>query len=358
MINALIMAGGEGTRFWPLSRKNKPKQFLKLSDEQCNMLQKTVHRIKSFVGLENIYISTNQLYAPAIKEQLSHLPAENIIIEPLKKGTAPSIALSTAVISKKNPGSTIIVLPSDHLIQDSEAFIEIIKKAVMTASIGKNLVTIGIEPTHPETGYGYIQYGKEIHNIDGKSVFKVEKFREKPDLAKAREYLEAGNYLWNSGIFVWNIKTILASFKKYLPEIYQSMLKIKKALGSENETEIIRTEFEKMPEITVEYGIMEKIENIYVIPGSFGWDDLGSWPALARIKKSDQEGNIVVGKHYGIDTTNSIIYSQDKVITTIGLDNLVIVDTDDAILICDKDRAQDVKKIRDILAAAGLEAYI
>lgn len=358
MISALIMAGGEGSRFWPLSRKKMPKQFLKLSDEQCNMLQKTVQRIKPLVDLDNIYISTNSHYAEQIKEQVSQLDEANIIVEPLKKGTAPSIALSAAVISKRNPGSTIIVLPSDHLVKDNESFIRVMKRAVMTASIGKNIVTIGIKPSHPETGYGYIEYGAKAHTIDGCPVYKVENFKEKPDLNTAEKYLVAGNYLWNSGMFVLNIKTLFASFKKHLPEIYQAILKIKAALGSEDQAELIKAEFEKMPEITVEYGIMEKADNIYLIPADFGWDDLGSWPALGRIKKEDEKGNIVIGKHYGIDTTNSIIYSPDKLITTIDLDNLVIVDTNDAVLICNKDRAQDVKKIRDLLSNAGLEEHL
>jgi mannose-1-phosphate guanylyltransferase len=358
MITALIMAGGEGTRFWPLSRKDNPKQFLKLNDDQQTMLQQTVERISELVASEKIFIATNASYEKAIKEQLTEIPEENIIIEPLKRNTAPSIGLASIVIEDKYPGSNMIVLPADHLIQDQAKFIDILKKGIMTAAAGPNLVTIGIEPTHPETGYGYIHFGEEVHNINGDRVYKVADFREKPDLETAKEFLESGSYLWNSGMFIWNLQTILNSIEEHLPQLYQSLQKIKEALNSENEKEVTAAEFAEMESVSIDYGIMEKAADIFVIPGSFGWDDLGSWPALERIKKVDGEGNVVIGKHYGIDTKNSIIHSTDKVITTIGLDSIVIVSTDDAVLICDKKRAQEVKRIREILAEEGLDNYL
>jgi len=355
MITALIMAGGEGTRFWPLSRKDNPKQFLKLNDDQKTMLQETVERIKELVPIEQVFIATNEAYQEAIKKQLGGIPAENIIVEPMKRNTAACIGLSSVVIENKYPGSTMIVLPADHLIKDENKFVDILSKAVMTASTGKNLVTLGIKPTHPETGYGYIHYGDHLHTIDGDQVFEVQNFTEKPDLDTAKDFLEDGNYLWNSGMFIWQLDSILYNLEKYLPEMYESLSKIKKALGTDLEKKVIENEFEKMESVSIDYGIMEKAEDIFVIPGSFGWDDLGSWPALERVKKVDDDGNVVVGKHYGIDTTNSIIHSPNKVVTTIGLDDVVIVDTEDAILICDKKRAQEVKEIRNILAEDGLE---
>ena len=355
MITALIMAGGEGTRFWPLSRKDNPKQFLKLNDDQKTMLQETVERIKELVPIEQVFIATNEVYQEAIKNQLDGIPSENIIVEPMKRNTAACIGLSSVVIEDKYPGSTMIVLPADHLIKDENKFINILNKAVMTAATGRNLVTLGIKPTHPETGYGYIHYGNELHTIDEDQIFKVENFTEKPDLKTAKEFLEDGNYLWNSGMFIWELESILYNIEKYLPEMYGSLLKIKNSLGTDSEKKVIRNEFEKMDSVSIDYGIMEKAEDIFVIPGSFGWDDLGSWPALERVKKADGDGNVVIGKHYGIDTTNSIIHSPDKVVTTIGLDDVVIVDTEDAILICDKKRAQEVKEIRNILKDEGLE---
>jgi mannose-1-phosphate guanylyltransferase len=355
MITALIMAGGEGTRFWPLSRKDNPKQFLKLNNNQNTMLQETVERIKELVPIEQVFIATNEAYQEAIKNQLDGIPSENIIVEPMKRNTAACIGLSSVVIENKYPGSTMIVLPADHLIKNEKKFVNILSKAVMTAATGKNLVTLGIKPTHPETGYGYIHYGDHLHTIDGDKVFKVQNFTEKPDLATAKEFLNDGNYLWNSGMFIWELDSILYNIEKYLPEMYKSLVKIKNALGTDLEQKVIRNEFEQMESVSIDYGIMEKADDIFVIPSSFGWDDLGSWPALERIKKIDDNGNVVVGKHYGIDTTNSIIHSPNKVVTTIGLDDVVIVDTEDAILICDKNRAQEVKEIRKILADEGLD---
>jgi len=355
MITALIMAGGEGTRFWPLSRKDNPKQFLKLNDDQKTMLQETVERIKKLVPIEQVFIATNEAYREAIKKQLDGIPSENIIVEPMKRNTAACIALSSVVIEDKYPGSTMIVLPADHLIKDEKKFVNILSKAVMIAASGKNLVTLGIKPTHPETGYGYIHYGAHLHTIDGDQVFEVQNFTEKPDLSTAKEFLEEGTYLWNSGMFIWQLSSILANIEEHLPKIYKSLESIKKALGTDSAKKVIRDEFENMQSVSIDYGIMEKADNIFVIPGSFGWDDLGSWPALERVKKVDADGNVVIGKHYGIDTTNSIIHSPNKVVTTIGLDDVVIVDTEDAILICDKNRAQEVKEIRNILADEGLE---
>jgi mannose-1-phosphate guanylyltransferase len=319
------------------------------------MLQETVERIKELVPIEQIFIATNEAYQEAIKNQLDGIPSENIVVEPMKRNTAACIGLSSVVIENKYPGSTMIVLPADHLIKDENKFVDILSKAVMTAATGKNLVTLGIKPNHPETGYGYIHYGNHLHTIDGDQVFEVQNFTEKPDLDTAKEFLEAGNYLWNSGMFIWQLSSILSNIERHLPEIYESLERIKNALGTDLAQKVIKDEFEKMQSVSIDYGIMEKADDIFVIPGSFGWDDLGSWPALERVKKVDSNGNVVIGKHYGIDTTNSIIHSPNKVVTTIGLDDVVIVDTEDAILICDKKRAQEVKEIRNILADDGLE---
>lgn len=228
MLTALIMAGGEGTRFWPLSRKDNPKQFFKLNDDQKTMLQETVARIKELVPIEQVFIATNAAYQEAIKRQLDGIPSENIIVEPMKRNTAACIGLSSVVIENKYPGSAMIVLPADHLIKDEKKFIDILSKAVMTAATGKNLVTLGIKPTHPETGYGYIHYGNHLHTIDGDQVFEVQNFTEKPDLDTAKEFLEAGNYLWNSGMFICQLDSILYNIEKHLPEMYSSLLKIKR----------------------------------------------------------------------------------------------------------------------------------
>jgi mannose-1-phosphate guanylyltransferase len=359
MITALIMAGGEGTRFWPLSRKDNPKQFLKLNDKDKTMLEETVDRINKLVPLEQIFVATNKSYQSQVKQLLEKIPSENIIIEPMKRNTAACIGLSSIVIKEKYPASTVIVLPSDHIIKKEEQFISILKKAVMAASQGENLVTLGVKPDSPKTGYGYINYGDSVHNIDGYRFFKVNKFTEKPDLNKAKNFLKDGNYLWNSGIFIWKLDSILAKFQKHLPDLFAGLQRMKLAFGSDSEAEVIAEEFNKLESISIDYGIMEKSKNILVIPVSLGWNDIGSWTALSSIKEKDEAGNVNQAAHYSIDTKNSIIYSDtDKIIATIGLSDFIIVETKDALLVCEKKRAQDVKKIRKILEDRGLEAYL
>ena len=284
MITALIMAGGQGTRFWPLSRKDNPKQFLNLSDNQRTMLQDTVERIKPLVSPEQVFIATNKRYKKAIAEQLTEVPEENIIIEPYKRNTAPSIGLSSLYIEDKYPGSNMLVLPADHLIKDDQRFLDILNKAVMIAASDRNIVTLGIEPTHPETGYGYIHFDNLYQSIDNDDIYEVKEFTEKPELKTAKRFLKEGTYLWNSGMFVWQVETILEKIKKYMPDLYKSLAKIKSVLGSDLEEKVIKEEFKELASVSIDYGIMEKADNIYVIPGDFGWDDLGSWPALERIK--------------------------------------------------------------------------
>lgn len=355
MITALIMAGGEGTRFWPLSRADRPKQFLNLADEKKTMLQITVDRISEIVEADKIFVATNVRYKKSIMEQLPAIPEENIIIEPYKRNTAPSIGLSSMYIDKKYPGATMLVLPADHLIKDKERFLDIVEKAVMVAAKGDNLVTMGIKPTHPETGYGYIHFGECYHTIDNNQIYRVKEFTEKPDYDTAEDFFKSGQYLWNSGMFVWQVETIMKKIKTHLPDLYDALERMKKALGTDRESKVIKSEFEALEGISIDYGIMEKAENIFVIPGSFGWDDLGSWPALERVKRVDENGNVIFGKHYGIDTEGSMIHSSDKVVTTIGMKDVIIVNTEDALLVCDKKRAQEVKQIRNKLKEDGMD---
>lgn len=357
MINVLILAGGEGTRFWPLSRINKPKQFLQLLDNQKNMLQQTVERINKLVPLENIFIITNTDYKQKIQEQVKEIKAENIILEPLKRNTAAAIGLSALFIESKYPGSIMIVLPIDHLIKDEVNFIETLKRAIEVASSGEKLVALGIKPTYPETGYGYIHIGQIDQNF-ACQVFKVKRFIEKPDRAKARMFIETGNYFWNSGIFIWQNQVILESIKKNLPKLYVALQTIKRVMYTDRLEKVILEEFKGLTAVSIDYGILEKADNVYVLPGDFAWSDLGNLLALKYIKEQDEMGNIIIGKHLGIDTEKSIIYNQDKLITTIGLKDMIIINTEDVILICDKKRAQKVKKIREKLKNYGLTEYL
>lgn len=358
MLTALIMAGGEGTRFWPLSSKDKPKQFLNLNSEQ-SMLEDTFDRISDFIPAEHIFIATNKKYKKKVELLLTKIPSTNIIVEPAKKNTAPAIGLASMIINTRFPGSTTVVLPADHYISDQKTFVEIIKRAVMAASWQEKLITLGIKPERPETGFGYIKCGKKVDTIESKPLFEVLKFTEKPDFQTAKYFLESDSYLWNSGIFIWKLSSILNKIEKHLPDLYNSLLKVKKALGSKREKQVIQNEYRKMEAISIDFGILEKTNDILVIPASFNWDDIGSWTALEKIKTKDKNGNIKAANHFGIDTNDSIIYSDTKkLITTLGIDNLILVETEKAILVCNKDRAQEVKKLRNLLAEKKLDDYL
>jgi hypothetical protein len=352
------MAGGKGERFWPKSRMNMPKQFLSLTDDGKSMIQHTVERLKGLVDIQNMYIVTNEIYKDLVLEHIPDIPKENIIIEPVAKNTAPCIGLAAIHIAKKNPDSKMIILPSDHLIKFNEIFIDTLKIALDVVEKGDNLATIGITPNYPETGYGYINFTKGESFKDSANIYEVLRFVEKPNLEKAKEYLTSGEYLWNSGIFVWKASTILKNFKEYLPEIYEGLQKIGESINTGKYEEVLKKEFPNLPSESIDYGIMEKAKNIYVIPGNFGWDDVGSWLSLERINKTNQDGNVITGNVISIKTKNTIIQGSDKLIATIGLEDIVIVDTDDVTLICHKDNTQEVKEIINNLKICNRNEYL
>ena len=358
MISVVIMAGGKGERFWPRSRMNMPKQFLSLTDDGKSMIQHTVERLKGLVDIQNMYIVTNEIYKDLVLEHIPDIPKENIIIEPVAKNTAPCIGLAAIHIAKKNPDSKMIILPSDHLIKFNEIFIDTLKIALDVVEKGDNLATIGITPNYPETGYGYINFTKGESFKDSANIYEVLRFVEKPNLEKAKEYLTSGEYLWNSGIFVWKASTILKNFKEYLPEIYEGLQKIGESINTGKYEEVLKKEFPNLPSESIDYGIMEKAKNIYVIPGNFGWDDVGSWLSLERINKTNQDGNVITGNVISIKTKNTIIQGSDKLIATIGLEDIVIVDTDDVTLICHKDNTQEVKEIINNLKICNRNEYL
>lgn len=354
-ITALIMAGGKGERFWPRSRVNLPKQFLSLTDDGKTMIQLTVERISPIVDLEDVYIATNKAYRELVKEQLPGLPEENILCEPIGRNTAPCIGLGAVHVASKYEDAVMIVLPSDHLIKSNEIFIETFKEACEVAIKGDNLVTVGITPNYPETGYGYIKY--DASNKDG-SAYGVDKFVEKPDLETAKTYLADGSYLWNSGMFTWKVSTILECFKKYMPSTYDGLMKIKSAIKTADEEKVLEAEFPNLESQSVDYGIMEKAENIYILPGSFGWDDVGSWLAVGRIKKTDDNNNVVNGNVVTVNTSDCVIEGSDKLIATVGLRDMVVVDTEDAILISTKENAGEIKQVLAKLRESGKNLYL
>ncbi len=349
-LTAVIMAGGKGERFWPKSRTSCPKQFLSLTSDGETMIQKTVRRLGALVAPEDVYIVTNAAYLGLIHEQLPDVPAENVIAEPCARNTAPCIGLAAGIIQKKYGDAVMFVLPSDHLIRSEDMYTDTLRRAAEAAEAGENLVTLGITPTYPETGYGYIKY---VRGSGRSGVYDVERFVEKPDLPTARGYLKSGGYLWNSGMFIWKATTILANIRQHMPLLYEGLLPIAAAYGTADFSDVLNEHFPDLPAESIDFGIMEKAAHIHTIPGNFGWDDVGSWLALQRINETDSEGNMLSGDVVSVDSKNCTICAGSRMIAVLGLEDVVIVDTPDAVLVCDKNSTQDIKKVLAELRAQG-----
>lgn len=346
---AVIMAGGAGTRFWPKGRKAFPKQFLSFTEDGKTMIQLTTERLLPMITYENMYIVTNEEYIDLVKKQLPMIPTENILAEPMMKNTAAAIGFAAAIISRKYDDALMIVLASDHLIKNKDLYLDTMDTACKVANENENLVTIGITPTYPETGYGYINFGRKEEDGRLSGSYRVKRFVEKPDLETAKKYLSSGEYLWNSGMFVWKVSTILKKFKKYLPNTYDGIVEIGKAFRTDMFQSVVYKAFDSFERVSVDYAIMEKADNIYTIPGNFGWDDVGSWLAIERINPTNEFGNVVQGDIIALDTKQSIIMGEKKLIAAIGLEDIIIVDTPDALLVCDKNYAQNIRDIIELL---------
>lgn len=352
---ALIMAGGRGERFWPKSRVNLPKQFLSLTGDGKTMIQLTVERILPLVDINDIYIATNRSYKKLVHEQLPDIPEENILCEPVGRNTAPCIGLGAVHISRKYDDAVMYVLPSDHLITHPQIFRRTLTEAADVAEKGENLVTIGITPTYPETGYGYIKINPD--ETLGES-YAVECFVEKPDIETARKYVASQQYLWNSGMFTWKVSTLLANMREFMNETYMGLCRIRDAIGTDEEQTVLEKEFTAFRSESIDYGVMEKAKNIYILSGSFGWDDVGSWLALGRLQPCDEFGNVIKGNVVSIDTKNAIIQGSEKLIATVGIEDIVVIDTSDAILICDKNSTGDIKKVLENLRICNRTEYL
>lgn len=353
---AVIMAGGRGERFWPRSRKELPKQFLPLVEEK-SLLQQSCERVQGFVDPQNILVVTGREHLDLARAQLSDLPQANFLAEPQGRNTAPCIGLAAIHICRRDPEGVMLVFPADHLVQGREDFTRSMTRALGLASATDNLVTIGIIPTRPETGYGYIE--REENPLSGiPPAYKVHRFVEKPVYQHALQYLREGKYLWNSGIFAWKAALILEKMQKHLPDLYQGLLEIAAHLGGGNEEEVIENIFPTLPNISIDYGILEKETDLLVVQGDFGWDDLGSWSALAECFPKDGAKTVSMGQHVGIDTTDCLVYGRDALIATLGVDNLVIVQEKDVVLVCSKKRTQEVKNLVLKLREQDLEKYL
>lgn len=336
------MAGGIGSRFWPKSRTSFPKQFLDILGTGKTLIQSTFERYSKVVPPENIYVVTSEDYVDIVAEQLPSLLKENIVAEPFRKNTAPCIAYISFKIFEKNPDAVMIAAPADNHIPDEENFNNVMNKALDFVSHINALVTIGIKPTHPNTGYGYIQ--RETIEA-APEIFKVKTFTEKPNIELAKIFLKSGDFLWNSGIFTWKCKTIINAFEQYLPEIYELFHSEKDKLNTNKEAKTIQTIYSQCPSISIDFGIMEKAENVYVIPSSFAWSDLGTWNSAHANMEKDYFDNAVVGNNVMVfDTHNSVIQAPDKKLILVqGLEDYIIVDTDDVLMICKKEKEQEIK---------------
>lgn len=353
-----IMAGGIGSRFWPASRTALPKQFLDILGTGKTLLQSTFDRFSKICPPENIFILTNKEYADIVKQQLPQLSDNQILGEPQRKNTAPCIAYAAQKIALKDSNANIIVAPSDHIVLNEDEFVRISNVALNFVSVNDALVTLGIVPTRPDTGYGYIQY---LEKASEEEIYKVKTFAEKPNLETAKKFIASGDFLWNAGIFIWNVQSILKSLDINLKDIYEAFHEVKNTFYTENEAKGIEKAFSICPSISIDYGIMEKADNVFVIPSSFGWSDLGTWKSLYEEKEKDENQNAITGENiFLFEAENNMIHNaQNKLIVLQGLKNYIVVDTPDALLICNKDEEQRIKDFtNEIKKTKGNDKYL
>lgn len=341
MIYGLILAGGKGSRLYPLSRMNRPKQFLDVINNK-SFLVNTVERIAPLIEKENIYIVTNKDYEEQIIKELKDINRENIITEPMNKETATCIGLSAIKLLKKDQDAVMIVLPSDHYIKDEQEYVNTLAQAIELANRRKAIVTLGIEPTRPEIGYGYIEMGEQVSGDI--ATYKVARFTEKPNLDVAKEFIFTGNYLWNSGMFVFRADIILREIEKYLPNVYKSLMEIYRHIGLEDEEEVIYREYENINGISIDFGVMQRTRKAYVIKCNFHWDDIGSFTALSRFLERE-ESNFISKNSYLDDCENCAVFGGKNLIIGLGVKDLVIVDAGDVLLVMDKKRDQEIKHL-------------
>ncbi|ABC77001.1 mannose-1-phosphate guanylyltransferase [Syntrophus aciditrophicus] len=354
---AVIMAGGKGARFWPRSREHKPKHLLDITGTRT-IIQETVSRISSLIPPDRTLIITGAAHADELRRQLPEIPAENILVEPVGRNTAPCIGLAAIHIRRRAGDAVMAVLPSDHVIADDRVFLDTLAAAAEAAEREDALVTIGIKPTGPETGYGYIERGNPVGQIGGKLIYGVWSIREKPPLEQAMSFVEAGTFYWNSGMFIWKTSTILQAIETHLPDLHAGLLRLEAALGTEQYEVVLRDTYEETRSISIDYGVMEKADKVLVIPGNFAWSDVGSWDALWEFLEKDFAGNACRGEVIAVESADSLVYSPKKLVALVGVRDLIVVETDDALLICRRGDSQKVKSIVDILEEKNLKNYL
>jgi mannose-1-phosphate guanylyltransferase len=353
-IFAVVMAGGVGSRFWPRSKGKTPKQLLKIFGSNT-MIQDTVNRLEGLVEKENIFVITNKIQKNEIIKQLEDIPSENIIAEPFGRNTAACIGLASVIISAKCKDAVIVTLPADHIILDKEAFHKTILSAAEYADKSKGLVTIGIMPSRPETGYGYIQIEEgPVEN----EVYKVLTFAEKPNYSTAVRFIESGDFMWNSGMFIWRADAIQNEIKIHMPDLHDGLKTLQKSVGTADFEKALAGVYGQLKSISIDYGVMEKSNKVYLTKGSFDWSDVGSWEEVYQLTEKNTEGNAFIGNVYSDLSSDSYVYSPEHFTAVIGVENLVVINTENATLICRRDKAQDVKKIVDFLKAQKMNEHL
>ncbi len=353
----LIMAGGAGTRFWPASREDKPKQFLDILGSGKSLLRHTFERSNKLVSAERIFIVTNVAYAERVHAELPELDVEQIFLEPSRNNTAPCIAYATLKLQTRYPDAVCLVAPSDHIIQDEDAFVSIAQQALQYAGAHNALVTLGITPTRPDTGYGYVQYDK---SKDENRICPVVRFTEKPDVETAKQFLASGDYLWNSGMFIWSVTSILDAFDKHARNILDILRPGSASYFTPQEAAFLNTYYPQTEKISIDYAILERADNVHVIPASFGWSDLGTWLSLSEHLRADADGNIIVHWPVVLDNCQGTLVhtAAGKLVVASGLQDFIIVFDNDALLIVPKDKEQEVKRLRESLKERGLEKFL
>ncbi|VAX21564.1 Mannose-1-phosphate guanylyltransferase / Mannose-6-phosphate isomerase [hydrothermal vent metagenome] len=357
MIFSVIMAGGKGTRFWPLSRENHPKQLLSIVGD-TTMIQSTYERIKPLSGSDRVIVITGSAHADEIKKQLPEIPPENIVAEPVGRNTAPCVALAAMIAQKQDPNAVLGVYPADHVITNEEVFrntAQVLINALKSDS--KKLGTMGIVPTYPETGFGYIHRSAKTLN----NVYTAKEFCEKPDIGTAKRYMESGEYYWNAGVFFWRADTILNEIKNNLPELWEKMKPIDNAIGSPDFADVMNEIYPDLPSISIDYGVMEKAGkagNVLVAPADPGWSDVGSWRSLYDLVPADDAGNRQRGKVITVNSHGTLVYNEKRLVALVGVDDVIVVETDDAILVLNKNQAQNVREVTEKLKEQGLTGYL
>ena len=352
---AVIMAGGIGSRFWPYSRSYRPKQFLDVFGTGSSLIQMTNERFLNLCPQENIYVVTNEQYYDLVKEQLPMLSDDQILTEPVGRNTAPCIAYASYKIASKDPEATLVVSPSDHAIFKEVQFVEVLTTALDEASKTDKIITIGIKPSRPETGYGYIQFLPEGND----PVKRVKTFTEKPELELAKKFLESGDFVWNAGIFIWNVQTIKKAFEQFLPEMAELFATSEASYYQAGERAYIKDAYYQCKNISIDYGVMEKASNVFVVLGDFGWSDMGSWATMHDLKEKDEHNNVLEGEVMVYDTKNCLIKGpQDKLIIVQGLEGYLVADIDNTLVICEKDNERQFRNFSSDIKARKLSQYL